>query len=108
MAWPFVCRPQTSAVLTWWRRCLKKTSVQAVNEALKAASAGALKGIMGYTTDPVVSVDMNGTNESSIVDSLATMVIGEKMVKVLSWYDNEWGFSNRAVDCLSMLGKAAR
>jgi glyceraldehyde 3-phosphate dehydrogenase len=84
----------------------KKASRESINDALRTASLAGFKGIMGYTTDPVVSMDMNGTNESSIVDSLSTMVIGEKLVKVFSWYDNEWGFSNRAVDCLSMLCKA--
>jgi glyceraldehyde 3-phosphate dehydrogenase len=57
-----------------------------------------LKGILGYSDEPLVSSDYQGDPRSSIVDGLSTLVIGKRMVKVLSWYDNEWGFSNRLVD----------
>ena len=76
----------------------KETSVDAVNAALKKASAGELKGILGYTEEPLVSVDFNGNELSSIVDALSTTVIEGRMVKVLSWYDNEMGYSARMVD----------
>jgi glyceraldehyde 3-phosphate dehydrogenase len=76
----------------------KKVSVEEVNAALKAASDGALIGILGYTEDPVVSVDFNHCVLSSIVDAGCTKVIQDDFVKVLSWYDNEWGYSNRVVD----------
>ncbi|HOA14919.1 MAG TPA: type I glyceraldehyde-3-phosphate dehydrogenase [Bacillota bacterium] len=76
----------------------KKVTVEEVNAALKAASEGALKGILGYTEEPLVSIDFNHDSRSSIVDAQNTMVVDGDMVKVLSWYDNEWGYSNRVVD----------
>jgi len=76
----------------------KPVSVEAVNAALKAAAEGPMKGILGYCEEPLVSVDFKGDPRSSIVDALSTMVIGDKMVKVLSWYDNEWGYSCRVAD----------
>jgi glyceraldehyde 3-phosphate dehydrogenase len=76
----------------------RDVTVEQVNEALKAASAGALKGILEYCEEPLVSSDFKGNPASSIVDSASTMVIGGNMVKVLSWYDNEWGYSCRLSD----------
>ncbi len=76
----------------------KETSVEAVNDAFKAAAAGPLKGILDYTEEPLVSADFRGDAHSSIVDGLSTMVLGGNMVKVLAWYDNEWGYSNRVAD----------
>jgi glyceraldehyde 3-phosphate dehydrogenase len=76
----------------------KPLSVEAINNALIAASQGELAGILGCTADPVVSIDMVGNPNSSTVDLETTQTIGENMAKVLSWYDNEWGFSNRMVD----------
>jgi glyceraldehyde 3-phosphate dehydrogenase len=76
----------------------KDTSVDAVNAAFKKASEGELKGILGYTEEPLVSVDFNGNELSSIVDALSTIVIEGRMVKVLAWYDNEMGYSTRMVD----------
>jgi glyceraldehyde 3-phosphate dehydrogenase len=76
----------------------KETSVDRVNAALKKASEGELKGILGYTEEPLVSVDFNGTGLSSVVDAPSTTVIEGRMVKVLSWYDNEMGYSSRMVD----------
>jgi len=76
----------------------KATSVEEVNQALKQASEGDLKGILEYCTDPLVSSDFNHNPASSIVDSLLTKVSGGTLVKVASWYDNEWGFSNRMLD----------
>jgi glyceraldehyde 3-phosphate dehydrogenase len=84
----------------------KATTKEEVNAKLKEAANGPLKGIMGFTEEELVSVDFIGTNESSIVDAKSTNVIGGTMVKVLSWYDNEWGFSNRAIDLLQMVAKA--
>jgi glyceraldehyde 3-phosphate dehydrogenase len=83
----------------------KSTSVAEVNAALKAAAEGPLKGILGYTEDPVVSTDFNGYPASSIVDALETKVIDGIMVKVLSWYDNETGYSTRVVDLARKLAK---
>lgn len=76
----------------------RKTTVAEVNELLKNASADELSGVLFYQTKPLVSIDFNHTTHSSIVDSLETKVIGENMVRVLSWYDNEWGFSCRMLD----------
>ncbi len=77
----------------------RDTSVEEVNALLKAASeSGPLKGLLGYTDEPLVSIDFNHDAASSTVDSLETAVIDGKLVRVLSWYDNEWGFSNRMVD----------
>ncbi len=76
----------------------RATSVDEVNGILKAASEGELKGILGYNKDPLVSVDFNHDPRSSIFDSTQTRVIGGTLVKVLAWYDNEWGFSNRMLD----------
>jgi glyceraldehyde 3-phosphate dehydrogenase len=76
----------------------KPASVQSVNDALKAAADGAMKGILGYSDEPLVSVDFKADRRSSIVDALSTMVQGDNFVKVLSWYDNEWGYSSRVAD----------
>jgi glyceraldehyde 3-phosphate dehydrogenase len=76
----------------------RDTSVEEVNAALKEASEGSLKGILGYCTEPLVSVDFIGNTHSSIVDSLSTMVLQKRMVKVIAWYDNEMGFSARMID----------
>ncbi len=78
----------------------KPVTVDAVNEAIKKAAQNEMKGILEYTDDPIVSVDIVGNAHSSIFDSLATMTIGTNMVKIISWYDNEWGYSNRVVDLL--------
>jgi glyceraldehyde 3-phosphate dehydrogenase len=76
-----------------------------VNGALKAAAEGELKGILGYTEDPVVSSDLKGMSLSSMVDGLSTMVVGENMIKVIAWYDNEWGYSARLADLIEFMGK---
>lgn len=76
----------------------RKVSIEEVNAALKAASEGSMKGILGYTEEPLVSIDFNGDKRSSIVDAQCTMLVDGDMVKVLAWYDNEWGYSNRVVD----------
>jgi len=81
----------------------KETTLEEVNNAMKEAAAGPLKGILGYSELPLVSMDYNGDPRSSIVDGLSTMVMEGNMVKVISWYDNEWGYSNRVVDLISYL-----
>jgi glyceraldehyde 3-phosphate dehydrogenase len=83
----------------------KNTTAEEVNAALKAASEGELKGILGYTADPVVSTDMLHNPNSSIVDSELTKVMGGNLVKVVAWYDNEWGYSMRVVDLIEFLSK---
>ena len=74
-----------------------------VNAALKAAAEGPLKGVLGYSEEPLVSVDFKGDPHSSIVDAMSTAVIGGNQLKVLAWYDNEWGFSNRMVEVCTLL-----
>jgi glyceraldehyde 3-phosphate dehydrogenase len=76
----------------------RNVTVEEVNGALKAAAEGPLRGIMNYSEDPLVSSDYNGDPASSTIDALSTMVVEGNMVKVVSWYDNEWGYSNRVVD----------
>jgi glyceraldehyde 3-phosphate dehydrogenase len=82
----------------------KDTTTEEVNAELKKASEGSLKGILGYTTDPVVSTDMLHNSNSSIVDADLTKVIGGNLVKVVAWYDNEWGYSSRVVDLIAFFG----
>ncbi len=83
----------------------KKTTDQEVNAAFKAAADGPLKGIMQYVTEPLVSIDFRGNAHSSIIDAPYTKVMDGDFVKVLAWYDNEWGYSNRCVDLLRLLVK---
>jgi glyceraldehyde 3-phosphate dehydrogenase len=83
----------------------KKTTAEEVNGALKAAADGALKGILEYSTDELVSIDFKGNPRSSIIDAAYTKVMDGDFVKVLSWYDNEWGYSNRCVDLLRLMVK---
>jgi glyceraldehyde 3-phosphate dehydrogenase len=83
----------------------KPATVESVNAALKAAADGPMKGILGYESEELVSADFKGNPLSSIVDSLMTKVIGDKCVKVISWYDNEWGYSSRVRDLILFLVK---
>lgn len=83
----------------------RDTSAEEVNQLLKAAAEGPLKGVLGYTEEPLVSIDFNHDPHSSTIDSLETAVLEGKLVRVLSWYDNEWGFSNRMVDTAGVMGK---
>ena len=81
----------------------KPASVEAINAAMKKAAAGELKGILGYTDDPIVSSDVVGTTVSSLFDGTQTLAIDPTFVKVCSWYDNEWGFSHRMADLAKKL-----
>ena len=83
----------------------KETSVEEVNAALKKAADNELKGILQYSEEPLVSIDYNHDPHSSSVDALSTMVMEGQMVKVVSWYDNEWGYSNRVVDLAAFISK---
>ena len=83
----------------------RETSRDEINAALKAAADGPLKGILAYTDEPLVSIDLNHNSASSTVDSLETAVLEGKLVRVVSWYDNEWGFSNRMVDTATAMAK---
>jgi glyceraldehyde 3-phosphate dehydrogenase len=81
----------------------KPTDKAGVNAAMKAAAEGPMKGILEYCEDPIVSIDVVGNPHSSVFDSLSTMVMDGTLVKVFTWYDNEWGFSNRVVDALLLM-----
>src|SRR3989440_1489029 len=83
----------------------KKTTADEVNAALKAAADGPMKNVLAYSTAPLVSIDFKGNAHSSIIDAEYTKVMDGNFVKVLSWYDNEWGYSNRCVDLLRLLVK---
>jgi glyceraldehyde 3-phosphate dehydrogenase len=83
----------------------KKATADDVNAALKRAADGPMKGILEYSTEELVSIDFKGNPHSSIVDAAYTKVMDGDFVKVLSWYDNEWGYSNRCVDLLRLLVK---
>lgn len=81
----------------------QKVTVEEVNRALKNASENALKGILGFSEEPLVSIDFTSTSNSSTVDSLCTMVVDGQMVKIVAWYDNEMGFSTRMLDACSLI-----
>jgi glyceraldehyde 3-phosphate dehydrogenase len=83
----------------------KKTTAEEVNAAFKAAADGELKGLLEYVTEPLVSIDFRGNPHSSMIDSPYTKVMDGDFIKVLSWYDNEWGYSNRCVDLLRLIVK---
>ena len=87
-----------------WSPCsTRRPPTEEVNAALKAAAEGPLKGILAYTEDPVVSTDMLHNSNSSIVDGQLTKVLDGNLVKVVAWYDNEWGYSCRVVDLIAFL-----
>ena len=81
----------------------KPVSVEAANDAFRAAESGKMKGILGVSDEPLVSVDYKGDSRSSIVDALSTMTMGDNLLKVLSWYDNEWGYSCRVADLVNYM-----
>ena len=81
----------------------KRVTAEEINAALKAAADGAMKGIMQFVTEPLVSIDFRGNPHSSIIDAAYTKVLDGDFVKVMAWYDNEWGYSNRCVDLLKTL-----
>ncbi|NMB35242.1 MAG: type I glyceraldehyde-3-phosphate dehydrogenase [Firmicutes bacterium] len=83
----------------------KDVSVEEINEAFLAASQGAMKGFLGISFEPLVSIDFKQSIYSAVIDAPSTMVIGEKMIKVLAWYDNEWGYACRTLDLAAFLGE---
>ena len=84
---------------------LDKTFAEEVNSVLREASDTYLKGVLGVTDKPLVSSDYRCSDESSTIDSSLTMVMGDDMVKVVAWYDNEWGYSQRVVDLAELMSK---
>ena len=96
---------QTGSLVDLTVELKQKVSADDVNAAAKAAADGELKGILGYTDDPIVLCDIVGDPRSSIFDAQSTMVMDGNMVKCVSWYDNEWGYSNRCVDLFRLMAK---
>ena len=90
----------TVSVVDFTANLARPTTVEEVNAAFRDAAAGSLKGILGVSDEPLVSTDFRGDSRSSIIDSASTMVLGGTMVKVISWYDNEWGYSCRVADLI--------
>ncbi|WP_047153149.1 glyceraldehyde-3-phosphate dehydrogenase [Aneurinibacillus tyrosinisolvens] len=86
----------------------KNVTIEEVNRVLREASEGSMKGILGFTDEPLVSTDFNGNENSSIVDGLSTMVMRDRQVKVLAWYDNEWGYSCRVLDLVKFVSEASQ
>ncbi|MEE8389244.1 MAG: type I glyceraldehyde-3-phosphate dehydrogenase, partial [Anaerolineae bacterium] len=93
----------TVSIVDFVAELKQETTAEEVNAAFKAASEGALKGILGYSAEELVSMDYKGDSRSSIVDGLTTMVMGGNMLKVLAWYDNEWGYSMRVADLAKLM-----
>ena len=91
----------TVSVVDFTAEVGRETSVEELNQAFRAAETGPMKGILGVSDEPLVSTDFKGDERSSIVDSESTMVIGGTMVKVIAWYDNEWGYSCRVADLVA-------
>ncbi len=95
----------TVSVVDFVATLRKEATKEAVNDAFKEAAAGSLKGILGYTEEPLVSSDFRGDPRSSIIDGLSTMVVGNNMAKVVAWYDNEWGYSCRIADLVHFIAQ---
>jgi glyceraldehyde 3-phosphate dehydrogenase len=93
----------TVSVVDFTADVSKATTADEINEAFRAAAAGPMKGILGVSDEPLVSTDFRGDSRSSIIDSPNTMVLGGTMVKVIAWYDNEWGYSCRCADLLALV-----
>ena len=93
----------TVSVVDFTANVTRPTSAEELNEAFRVAAAGPLKGILGVSDEPLVSMDFKGDSRSSIIDAESTMVIGGTMVKVIAWYDNEWGYSCRVADLISFV-----
>ncbi|PEF04001.1 type I glyceraldehyde-3-phosphate dehydrogenase [Bacillus thuringiensis] len=81
----------------------RDVTVEAINDAFKTVANGALKGIVEFSEEPLVSIDFNTNTHSAIIDGLSTMVMGDRKVKILAWYDNEWGYSRRVVDLVTLV-----
>jgi glyceraldehyde 3-phosphate dehydrogenase len=93
----------TVSVVDFTADVSRPTTAEELNDAFRAAEAGPMKGILGVSDEPLVSSDFRGDTRSSIIDSLSTMVLGGTMVKVIAWYDNEWGYSCRCADLIQMV-----
>ena len=95
----------TVSVVDFVANVRKEATKESINDAYKEAAAGSLNGILGVTEEPLVSMDFRGDPRSSIIDGLSTMVTGGNMVKVIAWYDNEWGYSCRCADLANFIAQ---
>lgn len=95
----------TVSIIDFVANVKRPTTVEEINEAYRKAAAGPLKGILAYSAEPLVSMDYKGNPHSCIVDGLSTMVIGDDLVKVVAWYDNEWGYSCRVADLAAFMAR---
>jgi glyceraldehyde 3-phosphate dehydrogenase len=93
----------TVSVVDFTADVSRPTSVEELNDAFRAAAEGPMKGILGVSDDPLVSSDFRGDSRSSIIDGASTMVLDGTMVKVIAWYDNEWGYSCRVADLVGFV-----
>lgn len=83
----------------------RDATVDSINQAFQKAAAGPMRGVLEYSEEPLVSADVIGNPHSAVFDSLSTMVLENRLVKVFAWYDNEWGYSNRLVDMVQAMSK---
>jgi len=95
----------TVSVIDFVAITVQPVSVESANAALRAAAEGPMKGLLGYTQEPLVSSDFRGDDRSSIVDAASTIVTGDNLVKVIAWYDNEWGYSCRVADLAAFMAE---
>ena len=98
----------TVSVIDFVAQTTQPVSVESANAALRAAAEGPMQGLLGYSEEPLVSTDFKGDDRSSIVDAASTMVTGDHFVKVIAWYDNEWGYSCRVADLAAFMGERWR
>jgi glyceraldehyde 3-phosphate dehydrogenase len=94
----------TVSVIDFVAQTARPVTAEAANAAFREAAGGAMDGLLGYTDEPLVSMDFKGDDHSSIVDGLSTMVTGDRLLKVIAWYDNEWGYSCRVADLAAFMG----
>jgi glyceraldehyde 3-phosphate dehydrogenase len=94
----------TVSVIDFVAQTAQPVSVESANAALRAAAEGPMQGLLGFSEDPLVSTDFRGDDRSSIVDAPSTMATGDHLVKVVAWYDNEWGYSCRVADLAAFMG----
>ena len=95
----------TGSITDFTAQLSKDVTAEEINEAYKAAAAGRMKGILEYNDEPLVSSDYKGNPHSCIIDGLSTMVMEKRMVKVMGWYDNEWGYSCRTSDLAALMAE---
>ena len=93
----------TVSVVDFTADVSRPTTVEELNDAFRTAAEGSLKGILGVSDEPLVSTDFSGDSRSSIIDAESTMVLGGTMVKVVGWYDNEWGYGCRVADLIGFV-----